>query len=76
MIEEIKITTQRLSKCDCPFFSFFFRTTHRFVRIVYGQLFHLSALMDGINRPLNTVSCECSLLGLVTSGITVVILIR
>lgn len=57
------------------FFPSFFLTTHKFVRIVYGQLFHLSAVMAGINRPLNTGSCEFSILWLVASGITVVILI-
>lgn len=51
-------------------------TAHKFVKIVYGQLFHLSAVMAGINRPLNTGSCEISILWLVASGITVVILIR
>lgn len=76
MIEEIKkLLTQSLSECGCPFFPSFFLTTHKFVRIVYGQLFHLSAVMAGINRPLNTGSCEFSILWLAASGITVVILI-
>lgn len=59
---------------DC--LCFLSNKTHRFVRLVYGQLFDLSAVMVGINRPLNTGSCEWSTVGLVTSGITVVILIR
>lgn len=65
MIEEIKTLTQRLSLSPAML---------QFVRIVYGQLFHLSAVMPGINRTLNTGSCEFSILWLVASGISVVIL--
>lgn len=67
----------RLTTAVLPFVLsfFFFLTAHNFVKIVYGQLFHLSAVMAGINRPLNTGSCEFSILWLVASGITVVILI-
>lgn len=41
---------------------FFFLAQHKFVKIVYDQLFHLSAVMARINGPLNTGSCEFSIL--------------
>lgn len=72
MIEEIKITDAKTIWLQLSFLSFFL---HKFVKIVYDQLFHLSTVMAGINRPLNTGSCEFSILWLVASGITVVFLI-
>lgn len=63
MIEEIKNHGYKDSAAILSFSFFpFFYTTHKFVRIVYGQLFHLSAVMAGINRALNTGSCEFSIL--------------
>jgi len=70
-----KSPTQRLSKyASYPLFSFSL-SPHKFVKIVYSRLFHLSAVMAEINRPLNTGSCESPILGLVASGIIVFILI-
>lgn len=54
---------------------YFFNATHKTVKIVYCQLFHLSAVMAGVNRVLNIGSCEFSILWLVASERTVVMLI-